>query len=96
VLLQGNTAFRNNYTSITTGKKGNKAIKKQSKGYQLIEKKKWFLDLTALLVFYCKDDSSYFFFFNSCFLGGASSKESSYQCRRYKRHGFDLWVGKIP
>ena len=25
-----------------------------------------------------------------------SSKESTCQCRRYKRHGFDPWVGKIP
>ena len=25
-----------------------------------------------------------------------SGKESAYQCRRYRRHRFDLWVGKIP
>ena len=25
-----------------------------------------------------------------------SSKESAYQCRRHRRCGFDLWVGKIP
>ena len=25
-----------------------------------------------------------------------SGKESSCQCRRLKRHGFDSWVGKIP
>ena len=30
------------------------------------------------------------------FPGGASGKEPSCQCRRYKRHGFDPWVGKIP
>ena len=28
--------------------------------------------------------------------GDASGKESSCQCRRHKRHSFDLWVGKIP
>ena len=28
------------------------------------------------------------------FPGGASVKESAYQCRRYKRCGFDLWVEK--
>ena len=27
---------------------------------------------------------------------GHSSKESTCQCRRHKRHGFDPWVGKIP
>ena len=25
-----------------------------------------------------------------------SSKESACQCRRYRRHGFDAWIGKIP
>ena len=30
------------------------------------------------------------------FPGGASDKESSCQCRRYKRCGFHPWVGKIP
>ena len=30
------------------------------------------------------------------FLGGASGKEPSCQCRRLKRHGFDPWVRKIP
>ena len=29
------------------------------------------------------------------FPGGASSKESTCQCRRHKRHGFSPWVGKI-
>ena len=28
--------------------------------------------------------------------GGASGKESTYQCRRHKRRGFNPWVGKIP
>ena len=28
--------------------------------------------------------------------GGASGKEPGSQCRRHKRHRFDLWVGKIP
>ena len=28
--------------------------------------------------------------------GGASSKEPSCRCRRFKRHRFDPWVGKIP
>ena len=26
----------------------------------------------------------------------ANGKEPACQCRRHKRHGFDLWVGKIP
>ena len=30
------------------------------------------------------------------FPGGSSSQESSCQCRRCKRLGFDPWVGKIP
>ena len=30
------------------------------------------------------------------FPGGTSGKESTCQCRRHKRHGFDSWVGKIP
>ena len=30
------------------------------------------------------------------FPGGTSGKESPCQCRRRKRLGFDLWVGKIP
>ena len=30
------------------------------------------------------------------FPDGPSSKESTCQCRRRKRHGFDPWVGKIP
>ena len=30
------------------------------------------------------------------FLGGASGKEPSCQCRRGKKHGFYPWVGKIP
>jgi len=30
------------------------------------------------------------------FLGGASGKEPTCQCRRLKRHRFDPWVGKIP
>ena len=30
------------------------------------------------------------------FPGGASGKESTCQCRRCKRCGFDPWVGKIP
>ena len=25
-----------------------------------------------------------------------SGKESTCQCKRLRRHGFDLWVGKIP
>ena len=31
----------------------------------------------------------------SIFLGGTSGKEPACQCRRFKRHGFDPWVGKI-
>ena len=30
------------------------------------------------------------------FSGGTSGKEPTCQCRRHKRHGFNLWVGKIP
>ena len=30
------------------------------------------------------------------FPGGPSGKESAYQCRRHKRHGFNSLVGKIP
>ena len=30
------------------------------------------------------------------FSGGASGKEPTCQCRRYKRCGFDPWVRKIP
>ena len=28
--------------------------------------------------------------------GGTSGKETTCQCRRRKRHGFDSWVRKIP
>ena len=31
-----------------------------------------------------------------CFLGGASGKESTYQCTRCKRQEFDPWVRTIP
>ena len=30
------------------------------------------------------------------FPSGVSGKESDWQCRRRKRHGFDPWVRKIP
>ena len=30
------------------------------------------------------------------FLGSSSNKEPTCQCRRCKRHRFDLWVMKIP
>ena len=30
------------------------------------------------------------------FPGGVSGKESTCQCRKHKRFGLDLWVGKIP
>ena len=30
------------------------------------------------------------------FPGGVSGKELVCQCRRYKRHRFDLWLRKIP
>ena len=33
---------------------------------------------------------------NKHFPGGASGKEPNCQCRTYKKHGLDLWVGKIP
>ena len=31
-----------------------------------------------------------------CFLGGTSGKEPACPYKRHKRHGFDLWVRKIP
>ena len=34
--------------------------------------------------------------YDRCFPGGASGKEVTCQCRRYKRHKFDPWLGKIP
>ena len=34
--------------------------------------------------------------FFQVFPGGASDKEPTCQCRRCKRCGFNLWVGKIP
>ena len=34
--------------------------------------------------------------FDLSFPGGASGRECTCQCRRQKRHGFHLWVGKIP
>ena len=30
------------------------------------------------------------------FPGGTSGKEPIWQCRRYKRRGYDPWVRKIP
>ena len=30
------------------------------------------------------------------FPGGTSGEEATCQCRRCKRHRFDLWIGKIP
>ena len=30
------------------------------------------------------------------FPGGSSGKEPACQCRRYKSHGFDPWIRKIP
>ena len=30
------------------------------------------------------------------FPGGASGKEPTCQCRRWKRHRFDPWVGRSP
>ena len=30
------------------------------------------------------------------FPGDANGKEPACHCRRYKRQGFNLWVGKIP
>ena len=36
------------------------------------------------------------FFFNITAWGGASGKEPTCQCKTQKRHGFHLWIGKIP
>ena len=33
---------------------------------------------------------------DTCILVGASGKEPACRCSRYKRRGFDPWVGKIP
>ena len=35
-------------------------------------------------------------YLNSGFPGSASGKEPTCQCRRHKRHRFNLWVRKIP
>ena len=35
------------------------------------------------------------YLFNARFPGGLSGKESSCQCRRHRRLGFDPWVWKI-
>ena len=40
--------------------------------------------------------SCFFFFFPLGFPGGASGKEFTYQLRRHKKYGFNLWDGKIP
>ena len=34
--------------------------------------------------------------FDGDFPSGAKGKESTCQCKRHERHGFDPWVGKIP
>ena len=31
-----------------------------------------------------------------CFPSGTDDKQSACQCRRHRRHGFNLWVGEIP
>ena len=31
-----------------------------------------------------------------CFPGGINGKESSCQCKRHRRHRFNLWVRKVP
>ena len=38
----------------------------------------------------------HFIFLIGVFPGGASGKEPSIQCGRFKRHSRDPWVGKIP
>ena len=40
---------------------------------------------------FCKTVVSY-----RSFPGGASGQESTFQCRRHQRRGFDPWFGKIP
>ena len=40
---------------------------------------------------FCKTVVSY-----RSFPGGASGQESTFQCRRHQRRGFDPWVGKTP
>ena len=43
----------------------------------------------------CKSQHFLISAFSLGFWGGSSSKERACQCRRLKRWGFDLWVGKI-
>ena len=43
-----------------------------------------------------RDDSRYATSLARGCQGGASGEELACQCRRHKRLGFDLWVGKIP
>ena len=62
----------------------------------------WNLELTALL--YClrlnqsliANDLIYCVYIMMGFPSGASGKEPGCHCRRFKWHGFDPWVRKIP
>ena len=51
------------------------------------------LNCTELFLF----DSLYYYFIIHFmgFPGGTNGKESTCQCRRWKRHKFDPWAGKI-
>ena len=50
----------------------------------------WSISLSAFLPFF------YFQTIFPGFPGGTSDKETTCQCRRHKRRGFDPWVRKIP
>ena len=55
--------------------------------------------LSSLLMEYVRLPFLNFISMISCsirFPDGASGKEPTYQCKRYKRHEFDPWVGKSP
>ena len=66
------------------------------KGYRFCHHKDW--GFTPGSTKTIKLWASYFtsIHFIGLYIGGASGKEPTCQCRRRKRWGFDPWVGKIP
>ena len=52
--------------------------------------------VSSLTVTYFRKDLIHVFEATEGFPGGASGKESTCQCRRCKRYGFDPWVEKTP
>jgi len=63
----------------------------QLKRYTIFSNIKMELDSDLLI-----SNNSSLFLSRMGFPGGANSKELACQYRRQKRHGFNLWVGKIP